>query len=153
MKVFSDDFSTVTEITYYCLGGANKINKNKIKTVKITVTAPLFKCMLKSLSKEYVILTLMWLKSHINEKMPLKTYSIWTVDLQKLKHSWSCWWLFQNVDIISDSDDAIARMITQMKEAVEVRKESLYHLPFGAGKVTYCAVPEKLHTPPPNPSH
>ena len=34
-------------------------------------------------------------------------------------------WLFQNVDIISDSDDAIAAMITQMKEAVEVKMDSL----------------------------
>ena len=28
---------------------------------------------------------------------------------------------FQNVDIINDSDDAIARMISQMKDAAEVR--------------------------------
>ena len=33
---------------------------------------------------------------------------------------------FQNVDIISDSDDAIARMITLMKEANEVIKECKY---------------------------
>lgn len=29
---------------------------------------------------------------------------------------------FQNVDIINDSDDAIARMISQMQEAAEVSK-------------------------------
>lgn len=28
---------------------------------------------------------------------------------------------FQNVDIINDSDDAIARMISEMKDAAEVR--------------------------------
>ena len=39
----------------------------------------------------------------------------------KIEKPTTLFFSFQNVDIINDSDDAIARMISQMKDAAEVR--------------------------------